>query len=92
MPRIEFSVDLDRGLFGITAYTTMNPFDPPKVQPRSIQRRIGFGIALTLLILSGIAVVILLGSMAKESARRDRSPRGIRQLEKAIQTYELQSK
>ena len=65
----------------------MNPYEAPDSKPRSAKRLVWISLAITSLVLFGIAITLVLGIWAGRQSRMDRSG-NFRQLDLAIKEYE----
>ena len=66
----------------------MNPYEAPSPQQRTNFRRVWFKLAITILILIGIASVVVLGYWSRGEARRHRSSGDFKRIGDAVKAYE----
>jgi len=66
----------------------MNPYEAPSPQQRTNFRRVWFKLAITILILTGIASVVVLGYWSRGEVRMDRSRGNIERIGDAVKAYE----
>lgn len=70
----------------------MNPYDAPNSQQQTNIRRVRYGLAITFIVLIGIASVLVLGFWARGQASRMNRSGNFRQLRIGIEAYENQLK
>ena len=66
----------------------MNPYEAPSPEQRTNFRRVWYRLAITVLILIGIASVVVLGYWSRGQARRDRSSGDFQRIGVAVKAYE----